>query len=973
MSNPIRGKNFLFDTSLQHLEKAYQAEQRGLQTIQALLQRNPTLANEIFRKVWEKSGKPNHAQNPSIAHDKFGKAAFFNEDNRTVSLKIKFDAVNEVRNAANSDKAVLATVCNALTESCQEEERSLQTVHGLTQRNNDAVRNVFFRTWQIANQPTREKNPDIAHDDFGKVAFLGEERRSVSLRNKLDAICTPVMHLENSIAALKKGNEQEAIQAIETLMKTHPGITKVIFRKIWEKAGSPTRETNWQIAHDNFGKVAFFNQEGRSVSLGVKLDVLGAVRTELEELAKAKQAFSNNSGQEGLNAIRALMHTQPSIAGAIFGKVWEKAGSPTRETRPDIAHDHFGRVAFFNEDRRCSVSSQVKSDAVNEAFHDLFGIQNISSSSHRVPLAPAIALDPLKISNQPERAITAGHGEYIVYHRRNTGEKVAPSRETFERAYAIFNQFNSPSIDNRYQIIQQKIKAIDPSLEITFVPRTYYDMHFLQQGIKEDQKRGDFCPNEHKEPNSYLPNNTKDCWHIAYFQNQPRVKEDNNAEAVKALAFNMNQSLIKKVQKHPLKGSSLTFKTISDLANKKIQFFKTFHDTFNLQNQRNNRRFTTSVFGEGTVLEKFSNDRHRFAMGIKDEKDAKMYRNAIDLECHSIAEKAFLLYRGSDFPTDLPYSPQNINQPYSYSFGSSLLAGAMNCGNAATIVYAKSSPDAYVMVVPAQDSDIDLIDFPRKHAICDLTTARDVVFHPRTKVWRTNESVWGFGDAHNVKSIVEPYFCNLDRETLTDRILSLKNKNVVFLKSSTHETLAVPSAFQPTIHVHASVPPGKTLYIRGNEGGLNWQKGQPLVQVDDHHWTYRLSKNFNQLEYKILIDDEPVSGWEEGDNRKFELGNNVIKPNFRTTPLHSLRKSTRLSIRYNAVSGKTPKIYGTGPGMSWNKGVPLKNVGQDLWIWDTSESFDNFEYKIVLNDVEWEKGPNHRSHHGKKEEILPRF
>ena len=59
--------------------------------------------------------------------------------------------------------------------------------------------------------------------------------------------------------------------------------------------------------------------------------------------------------------------------------------------------------------------------------------------------------------------------------------------------------------------------------------------------------------------------------------------------------------------------------------------------------------------------------------------------------------------------------------------------------------------------------------------------------------------------------------------------------------------------------------------------------------------------------------------------------------------------------------------------MSWNKGVPLKNVGQDLWIWDTSESFDNFEYKIVLNDVEWEKGPNHRSHHGKKEEILPRF
>jgi hypothetical protein len=66
-------------------------------------------------------------------------------------------------------------------------------------------------------------------------------------------------------------------------------------------------------------------------------------------------------------------------------------------------------------------------------------------------------------------------------------------------------------------------------------------------------------------------------------------------------------------------------------------------------------------------------------------------------------------------------------------------------------------------------------------------------------------------------------------------------------------------------------------------------------------------------------------------------------------------------------------IRGSGPGLDWNKSAVLKNVGEDLWMWETSSYFNNLEYKLVLNDTKWEIGPNHRAHYGKKEEVIPRF
>ncbi|MES2121256.1 MAG: hypothetical protein V4492_00590 [Chlamydiota bacterium] len=574
------------------------------------------------------------------------------------------------------------------------------------------------------------------------------------------------------------------------------------------------------------------------------------------------------------------------------------------------------------------------------------------------------------ISVPLDRPITVGHGEYVVYHQSPTGEKTAPSRATFDAALSVLNHLNSPAVDHRYEMVRSKIQAIDPTLEITFVPRTYYEMQFLKKGIKEDLARKDFCPNERKPPSSYASQPTEECWHTAFF----RLEEDNNAEAVKSLAHRLNQNLVQKLIKHHPLESTFNFEAISHLTEKQIAFFRQFHDSFDLQQKRAQGEFLSPIFSEGTPIEKFSNDHLPFSMGIRNEEDAALIRRAITAECHPIAEKAYLLSRGTDFPTDLPYSPYDLDAPYSFSFGPSLFGGAMFTGRATSFVYMKSSRDAYMMAVRAHGKERELFDIPQKHPICHLSTAYDVLFHPRSKVWRTAGVVWGFGDSCRVRKAVEPYFSPLDRETLTDRILSLKHTNVIFLKSADHPVMALPPAFQPAVHIHAAASCGKSLFIRGSDGGLTWKKGKPLVQIDNDHWIYRFSSPFAEVEYKILIDDLI---WEEGTHRASSGEDSVEAPHF-NVPLKlsytsvGKRTWTSMSIRYNAGWGNTLSIVGNGPRMSWDTPTPLRLAGDDLWIAETTKHFDEFEYKLLLNGKP-ESGPNRRMRAGSKEEVYPRF
>jgi hypothetical protein len=183
---------------------------------------------------------------------------------------------------------------------------------------------------------------------------------------------------------------------------------------------------------------------------------------------------------------------------------------------------------------------------------------------------------------------------------------------------------------------------------------------------------------------------------------------------------------------------------------------------------------------------------------------------------------------------------------------------------------------------------------------------------------------------------------------------------------------------KPTeIVIKCKIPFGHNLFIRGGGNGLSWEKGTPLIKLDDETWIYRSNAPLQNMEYKFLIDD---SIWHDGDNHKIVGGKlDGASPHF-TLPasisadiLETPVRTTRITVKFDTGLGNKLFIRGNGPGLNWEKGVELRNVGNDVWVYETQANFENLEYKILLNDQKWEDSHDHKTDCGKQEEIVPKF
>ncbi len=85
------------------------------------------------------------------------------------------------------------------------------------------------------------------------------------------------------------------------------------------------------------------------------------------------------------------------------------------------------------------------------------------------------------------------------------------------------------------------------------------------------------------------------------------------------------------------------------------------------------------------------------------------------------------------------------------------------------------------------------------------------------------------------------------------------------------------------------------------------------------------------------------------------------------------RKGTKITIRFNTGFKNNLFIRGKGAGLSWDHGVQLKNVGPDEWIWETNMPFNDLEFKVLINDKQYEAGENHHVHEGATLQYTPRF
>ena len=82
---------------------------------------------------------------------------------------------------------------------------------------------------------------------------------------------------------------------------------------------------------------------------------------------------------------------------------------------------------------------------------------------------------------------------------------------------------------------------------------------------------------------------------------------------------------------------------------------------------------------------------------------------------------------------------------------------------------------------------------------------------------------------------------------------------------------------------------------------------------------------------------------------------------------------SRITINLNCGFGNTLHLRGEGAGLSWERGIPLKNINADTWIWETDRPFTQCSFKVLLNDRNYETGENHVLKQNGQVSYVPQF
>ncbi|MDR2735822.1 MAG: hypothetical protein LBB20_03240 [Puniceicoccales bacterium] len=84
--------------------------------------------------------------------------------------------------------------------------------------------------------------------------------------------------------------------------------------------------------------------------------------------------------------------------------------------------------------------------------------------------------------------------------------------------------------------------------------------------------------------------------------------------------------------------------------------------------------------------------------------------------------------------------------------------------------------------------------------------------------------------------------------------------------------------------------------------------------------------------------------------------------------------ATKIFANIDVGWGNTLYIRGEGDGLSWTKGIPMKNNGNNIWTWvASSKKCTNFQYKLLINDSTWCQGENFTANAGEDNNITPTF
>lgn len=82
---------------------------------------------------------------------------------------------------------------------------------------------------------------------------------------------------------------------------------------------------------------------------------------------------------------------------------------------------------------------------------------------------------------------------------------------------------------------------------------------------------------------------------------------------------------------------------------------------------------------------------------------------------------------------------------------------------------------------------------------------------------------------------------------------------------------------------------------------------------------------------------------------------------------------TKITVKFDCGFPNHLTIRGQGAGLCWEKGVHLKNVKRDEWVFETDVPFTKGEFKVLINDKTYETGANHTLFPGTSTQYTPNF
>lgn len=82
----------------------------------------------------------------------------------------------------------------------------------------------------------------------------------------------------------------------------------------------------------------------------------------------------------------------------------------------------------------------------------------------------------------------------------------------------------------------------------------------------------------------------------------------------------------------------------------------------------------------------------------------------------------------------------------------------------------------------------------------------------------------------------------------------------------------------------------------------------------------------------------------------------AVPPTVVVKPVVPTRLVTSITALIDVGYGNTLFLRGEGPGLSWEKGIPLDSVADDKWTITFPDSERPIVFKFLLNDVTWSLG-----------------